>query len=1011
MRFMKAGPWSVVALMLIMTASLANAQSTTGTISGRVIDAQQLPVPGVTVNAESPNLQGIRTAVTSENGDYIITLLPSGLYKISFELSGFTRVERTVTIAPTQVLPVDATMGPAAVSETVEVVGRKADVLTQTAQVATNFSQDLVSTLPTNRDINAALLLAPALHPTGPSGGYSISGSMSFDNLFMINGVAINENLRGQPNDLYIEDAIQETTVATAGVSAEFGRFSGGVVNVITKSGGNLFTGTFRDGLNNDSWRTLSPFETTAIASDPNHTELRVDKIVPTYEVTAGGPVVKDRLWFFVAGRWQTQTEGRQLVQTLIPYTYTRPQRRYEAKGTYSLTTSHRFQGDYIKITDKQQNNTFNTAASMDLNSLNNRETPQDIYSGSYSGVLKSNLFVEARASARHFTFIGDGANSTDLVNGTLMLDQARGGLRYWAATFCGVCTPESRDNQDVGGKATYFLSTHGAGSHSMTAGFDSFNDIRQANNHQSGSDYRILGTTSIIQGSGTSSVIYPVLIGSDNSTRIQWNPIPQLSQGSNFRTISFFYNDSWRVSGRVTANLGLRYDKNHGADQAGNLVAKDSAISPRFGVVFDPLGDQRWSVTASFAKYVSAISNSIADSSSAAGNPQNQAFFYQGPSINANASGPLTSTPVAIRQVFDWFFANGGPSRAFAGAPSFPGVSPQIRGSLDSPNVLEYAGGVNRQFGARAAVRADVVYRDYKDFYIQRVDTTTGKTANNVGTVLDLALIENDKNGLLIRRYSGLTTQGTYRFTSRVDIGSTYTLSHAWGNVEGENVGSGPTLFGGTQYPEYKQASWNYPVGDLSIDQRHRARLWLNYGLPWVSGLTLSFMETLESGVPYGGSSASGVNPIPFVTNPGYATPPPGTLTTYYFTARDAFRTQGQKRTDFAANYAYNVKGGGGRTVNLFVQAQIINLFNEFQLCGCGGTVFQNGGSVTQTNIDQTVRTAVTNSALYTTFNPFTTTPVQGVNWDYGPVFGQALRRAAWTSPRQFRVSFGVRF
>ena len=81
---------------------------------------------------------------------------------------------------------------------------------------------------------------------------------MSFESLYMVNGVTVNENLRGQANNLYIEDAIQETTVATAGVSAEYGRFSGGVVNVITKSGGNLFSGSFRDSLNNDNWRTLT---------------------------------------------------------------------------------------------------------------------------------------------------------------------------------------------------------------------------------------------------------------------------------------------------------------------------------------------------------------------------------------------------------------------------------------------------------------------------------------------------------------------------------------------------------------------------------------------------------------------------------------------------------------------------------------------------------------------------------------------------------------------------------
>ena len=126
-------------------------------------------------------------------------------------------------------------LGLAAVAETVQVVARSADVLTQTAQVATNFSQNLIADLPTARDIHATLLLAPSVHPTGPAGGYSIAGSMSFENLFLVNGVTVNENLRGQAFDLYIEDAMQETTVATAGVSARcYGRFGGGVVNIVT---------------------------------------------------------------------------------------------------------------------------------------------------------------------------------------------------------------------------------------------------------------------------------------------------------------------------------------------------------------------------------------------------------------------------------------------------------------------------------------------------------------------------------------------------------------------------------------------------------------------------------------------------------------------------------------------------------------------------------------------------------------------------------------------------------
>ena len=225
-------------------------------------------------------------------------------------------------------------------------------------------------------------------------------------------------------------------------------------------------------------------------------------------------------------------------------------------------------------------------------------------------------------------------------------------------------------------------------------------------------------------------------------------------------------------------------------------------------------------------------------------------------------------------------------------------------------------------------------------------------------------------------------------------------------------------------------------PEGDLQVDQRHRARLWVNYGVPRVTGLTLSLMETLESGTPFGPNNINntpnynGVDPRPYVVNPGYLTPPDGTSTNYFYTVdcanvpaavtsggigctsgnqRDGFRLVGQKRLDLSANYSRRV--GRGRGVELFVKGTIINLFDQSQLCGCGGSIFENGGSVWQTRIDQTVRTAVSHPALYQPFNPFTQTPVQGVNWNYGPNFGTPLNRFAYTTPRTFNMTFGVRF
>jgi hypothetical protein len=991
----------------------AAAQTTTGTISGRVLDAQGATLPGATVSAKSPNLQGTREAVTSENGDYILTGLPSGPYAITFSISGFQPQTRNVVLAPTQVLPLEARLGPAQVTEEVTVVASSADTLTRTSQIATNFSQDLIATLPTSRDLNSILLMAPGVHPTGPAGAFSFGGSVTFENLFLLNGVSINENIRGQAFDTAIEDAIQETTVANGGVSAEFGRFSGGVVNIITKSGGNQFSGSFRESLNNDKWRTLSPFETARLATTP---EPRIDNVVPTYEYTIGGPVMRDRLWFFTSGRLRDESQGRTLVATAVPYEFQEQQRRYEIKGTYSMTPKHRFQVNYNRHDRSQINYSFNQNLTMDLRSLGTRELPERLYAGTYSGMLTSKLFVEALVSKRTLEFTGSGAKSTDLIDGTLLIDNSRaGGARWWSDTFCGVCTPERRDSEDIFAKGSYFVSTPRFGSHNLVFGYDNFNDIRAANNHQSGSDYRILSAGAILTGAGAGeNDIFPIFLG-DGTTTIQWNPILQESEGTSFRTHSGFVNDSWRVGNRLTANVGIRFDRNHGTDQSGNLVAKDSAWSPRLGVIWDPTGSGTWSVTASAAKYVAAISNPVADSSAAGGNPQTRQFIYRGPSIN----GPDTTTPVptapAIRSVFDWFFDNGGPTLPLNGAPTIPGVTPQIAAGLTSPSAWEYASGVSRQFGARASLRADLLVRHYVDFYMRQTDTTTGRVQDPTGRSFDLSLVTNAPDRLLSREYAGGTFTGTYRFGRTLDAGANYTLSRAWGNFDAENVASGPVPFD-YRYPEYKQASWNFPDGDLAVDQRHRARLWANYTPAFAPGLTLSVLQAIESGVPYNASNSNGVDPRPYVTNPNnaYLTPPASTTTAYYFGPRDEFHTEGQRRTDLALNYVYRIPGAS--RMQLFGQVQVLNVFNQFQLCACGSTVFgtgsaANAGGVNLQRLDTTVLTPGTTASRFAAFNPFTSTPVRGVNWDYGPNFGTAVSRFGYTTPRTIRMSFGVRF
>jgi len=841
--------WLLLAVAFLALAAAAAAQTTNGTITGHVADAQGLALPGVTVNATSPNLQGVRSVVTSENGDYVLSLLPSGTYTVTFELSGFRMVSKSVALAPTQNLPVNAELGPAAITETVNVVGRSADILVQTTTIATNFKQDLIATLPTTRDLNAILLQAPDVHATGPAGFYSIAGSMSFESLYLINGVTANENIRGQFESLFIEDAIQETTVASGGISAEYGRFTGGVVNVVTKSGGNLFSGSFRDTLNNDNWRSLVPKQ----AGDAFANDTQIDLVIPTYEYTLGGPVLKDHLWFFVAGRTQTQQSNRQLVITNIPYTFTQEQKRFEEKLTFSPTSNHRFQGAYTNIINNQLNNTFNQSTSMDLASLDNRKVPENLFTINYNGILSPSLTLEARYSERHQKFAGDGAAATDLINGTLLIDPA--GRRYWTPTFCGICDPETRDNRDVFVKGTYFLSKKGRGSHNVVFGYDNFGDLRFANNHQSGSDYRIINAPEIVRGAD----LFPQFTAAA-TTAIRWQPIFISSLGTTFRTNSVFLNDNWLIGSGLSASIGLRWDKNSGANGQGASVAKDTAFSPRLGIVWDPSRKGEWAVTGSVAKYVDGLLNSIADSASPAGNSDTYTFRYTGPAINGDPNGALLPTPVALQQLFTWFNANGGANLPLFGTPTVRGVSPQIVGSLDPPNVWEYSGGVSRQFGNRVSVRGNVTYRKWGNFYVFQTNTATGKATDTrsfappsvLGRQYDLTVLTNDTTGALRRQYAGLTLSSTYRLSGKTDIGGNYTLSRLWGNVDGETPNSGPISDGTAQYPEYKQASWNFPDGDLSLDQRHRVRMWVNYGVPMVPGaLTISVLESLESGVP----------------------------------------------------------------------------------------------------------------------------------------------------------------
>ncbi len=975
--------WIALCCSLAVALPALSQGNPTGKLTGRVT-ADGEALPGVTVTVKSPNLQGERTTITAAGGTYLFAALPPGTYQATFELEGLQTQSAEIVIGAAQTKRFDTAMSVAEVTETIVVTG-DTETFSAAGTAATTYDSDTIEELAVSRNLDSAVLLSPGVNNSGPGANQdrntiTIAGAQSYESLFLINGVVVNENLRGQSLDLFIEDAIQETTTSTSAISAEYGRFTGGVVNAITRSGGNQISGSLRVNLQNEDWEEPTPV-----------TVAQEDSVNDTYEATLGGYFLKDRLWFFTAGRTFDRSSAEQTFVTNMPYTRGSSEDRLEGKLTLAITNSHSLLGSIIDIASETTNNDpFGIV--LETKALTDREDPQTLTAFNYTGVVTSNLFIEAQYSEREFTIAkGAGSNATDFVGGTTLIDLQNSAATYHTPYFCGFCRDEERNNESSVVKASYFLTTENAGSHDIVIGYDSFSDLTASENHQSPTGFQIWGDTTI-QREGAPE-LFPVI--TPGVAWVQWWPIFNPTEGADFTTDSFFFNDRWQLNDKWSFNIGLRYDENDGQNSAGAAVADDSNFSPRLGASYDVRGNGDLVIHASYGQYVAALNSGIADSTSVAGAPADLEWDYQGPPINADPNAPtesLIGQDEAIRIVFDWFDSVGGTANTdllfFA---DIPGANTIIRDSLDSPTADEFTVGVTKRLGNKGLFRADYVRRDFGNFYFTRRDLTTGQTSSEELGDFDLGLIVND-DSILERVYDGVHTQFSYRFSDRLNVAGNYTWSNARGNFNGENRDSGPLTGDVGEYPEYKAFPEHQPRGNLEVDARHKVRLWAVYDLLSNErhNLSVSLLQSFTSGSPYGAEGAVSSRDF-IIDNPGYLTPPRDV--DYWFTGRDAFTSDDITSTDIGVNYSFGWQLGG-KTFEIFLQPEILNLFDE-----------SNALVVNDTVLD------ATNSADFESFNPFTETPVQGVHWDFGSNFGQPVRDTDFQRPRTFRISVGFRF
>ena len=239
--------WSLCfANTALLVCSVASAQ-TTGDISGRVTDSSETPLPGVTIEATSSSLPGSRVIVTDRDGQYRIPAIPPGAYRVLATLSGFRPVEQTCTVTLDSSMTVNLTLR-LETEEHLRVSGKTPPIDTTSTTTGTNYTSDVISRLPVSRNYADIVRANPGVSSDrGDTEGrflaLSIYGATSAENQWIVDGVNTTNVYKGIQGKAINNEFVQEVEVKTGGYQAEYGRALGGVINVITKSGGNAYHG------------------------------------------------------------------------------------------------------------------------------------------------------------------------------------------------------------------------------------------------------------------------------------------------------------------------------------------------------------------------------------------------------------------------------------------------------------------------------------------------------------------------------------------------------------------------------------------------------------------------------------------------------------------------------------------------------------------------------------------------------------------------------------------------
>jgi len=791
--------FAVFAFILLLVPAAFSQSRETGAVHGIVTDDQNVPLPGVNVTISGPNLMGVRAFVTDANGEYRFPALPPGEYLIKAELQSFgTVVREKIRVNTTATLSVDIQLRPATVSEEVTVVAQTPTVDVKSTETASvTLTGEILRNIPYNQFTADIVNLAP-----GVTNDVAYGASQNTGIAYTMDGVNVADPEGGSAWVFSDHNIIEEAKVMGVGLPAEYGNFTGVIFNLVTKSGGNAFSGHFE--FNFQGYRADSKFwQANNNAAYLDDFPLLTSPSAKLMDANAhiGGPIVKDKLWFYGGGQFY-RTQNR---PTGFPEDVDYKQPRFFAKLSSQLSPTFNMSAMFQRT--KYQGTNRGASSTVSPEATVTQDSPDWLVGFNLTKIISPTTFFDLKTNYFEGLYYLDPEAGYDAYRHFDLNDN----MRYFSSGYF-YYADRARFGTNV--SLTHYAEDFLAGSHEFKFGAEFERSMARTR-------YGYTGTG----GELGNCVKYWDYVGEGYTGPYLAYQYEGYDTNTRYTRLEAFLQDSWQIGKRLNLSLGLRYSQNWGdVKGVSGSVYKTKRLAPRLGFTFDILGDKTTVLKGHYGQFTEAMLTAYHDKMNPIGNFSDYVGYYW--DLDAEAWT-------------EWFRI----------APT-PYV---MEDGIKHPHMDQYTVGIERELFKDTSFGITYINRTWKNL-IGRYDTAADYTAVSAySSVLDRTftvyertedtletvsmLIANQRMDAEMfpwilenpyRKYWGLELLFNKRFSNRWQLLASYVYGKATGTID-NSFGGDIGWSGDRSDPNV----WINAEGNLTNDPTHMFKVQGTYVLP----------------------------------------------------------------------------------------------------------------------------------------------------------------------------------